>query len=446
MTTTLTKRTAKAPFMAECEGNASSATTTTAFDGLSPSLFAGQDDVIRAEARLLSLYVRAPYRREYVALSTGDVVNTVVLGDARHDEQQAPPPPRQRKPVLVMAHGWGAGLGFFAKNLDALARHFRVYCFDWVGSGGSSRPEFDRRMSAPQSEAFFVDRFDEWRERVGIGDEKFVFMGHSLGGYLAAAYALRNPERVRGLVLVSPFGLPPRERRSSQRRQAEADRAMEDAPLEAEAASTAAHSPPSAAEETDASPPPPVPPAPPAAASMEQLPLKYRLVRRLFRAAWRMNVTPQRFLRFTSTFSDSFGRSLTERYVERRFSAFAGDEDGKRAFADYLYSISSAPGSAEFVIQTLMHPGAWARTPLIERLPRELSRAVPVVFVYGAHDWMNPRHAAELIEMARGHGHARMRLLLVPDSGHYSILERPGEFNRTAVEACHYLLEYEAEN
>ena len=33
-------------------------------------------------------------------------------------------------------------------------------------------------------------------------------VGHSLGGYLAVAYAERFPERVERLVLLSPVGLP----------------------------------------------------------------------------------------------------------------------------------------------------------------------------------------------------------------------------------------------
>jgi abhydrolase domain-containing protein 4 len=44
--------------------------------------------------------------------------------------------------VIVLMHGFGAGLAFWALNLEALATHNPVYAFDILGLSRSSRPNF----------------------------------------------------------------------------------------------------------------------------------------------------------------------------------------------------------------------------------------------------------------------------------------------------------------
>ena len=59
----------------------------------------------------------------------------------------------------------------------------------------------------------FVDSLHAWVEKVNLaasGD--FYLLGHSFGGYIAAEYAFRHPEKITKIILMSPIGvaIPPR--------------------------------------------------------------------------------------------------------------------------------------------------------------------------------------------------------------------------------------------
>ena len=114
---------------------------------------------------------------------------------------------------LVMVHGMGSGVGLWILNLPNLAKTRPIYAFDVMGFGQSSRPKFSK--DAMLAEMEFIESIEEWRREVNL--DKFVLLGHSLGGFLAASYAIRYPDRIRHLILVDPWGFPERPMDSDKR-------------------------------------------------------------------------------------------------------------------------------------------------------------------------------------------------------------------------------------
>ncbi|KAJ7017559.1 hypothetical protein C8F04DRAFT_1333070 [Mycena alexandri] len=114
--------------------------------------------------------------------------------------------------------GYRAGIGFFFPNLSALAQWAgrcgsSVYAVDWLGKGRSARVPFtikSQKKDIPgrvrEAESFFIDSLEAWRTKMQF--EKMTLIGHSLGGYLSVAYALKYPDRVNKLILLSPTGVP----------------------------------------------------------------------------------------------------------------------------------------------------------------------------------------------------------------------------------------------
>jgi pimeloyl-ACP methyl ester carboxylesterase len=97
---------------------------------------------------------------------------------------------------LLLVHGLGASVFTFRRNLDRLARTFRVIAVDLAGFGGSSRAVRDYTLTA------HARRLVELMDALGI--ERAHLLGHSMGGAVALRLAAVWPERVMRLVLVAP--------------------------------------------------------------------------------------------------------------------------------------------------------------------------------------------------------------------------------------------------
>ena len=85
----------------------------------------------------------------------------------------------------------------------------RFCAVDMLGCGLSSRPRWP--FSAPLN-AILISPKGGLSTRSRHGESAlvstFVLLGHSIGGYLAVAYAERYPKRCLRLILASPVGVP----------------------------------------------------------------------------------------------------------------------------------------------------------------------------------------------------------------------------------------------
>ena len=89
---------------------------------------------------------------------------------------------------------------------------------------------------------------------------------------------------------------------------------------------------------------------------------------------------------------------------------------------EYHYQILSGRSSGENALSEVLSPGAFAKAPLVDRLPA--ARALPPVsFLYGAHDWMDARAAQELAPHLPGSGG-----VFRTAGGHMMMLDAPAEF------------------
>jgi pimeloyl-ACP methyl ester carboxylesterase len=102
-------------------------------------------------------------------------------------------------PPLLLIHGLGTSSMAWHFQLDRLATAHRVYAIDLPGHGGSPAP------SAPVDGERAAEIVAAFLEQV-LGGPAAV-AGHSLGGAIALLAALRRPDLVSALALVSSAGL-----------------------------------------------------------------------------------------------------------------------------------------------------------------------------------------------------------------------------------------------
>ena len=100
-------------------------------------------------------------------------------------------------PPLVLLHGIGSNARSWAEQLGGLRDLRRVVAWDAPGYGDSTPVAPPRPTAAEYAErlARFLD---------GLGLDRIVLLGHSLGALVAGSFTAARPERVERLILANP--------------------------------------------------------------------------------------------------------------------------------------------------------------------------------------------------------------------------------------------------
>jgi cardiolipin-specific phospholipase len=395
---------------------------------------------------------------------------------------------------LVILHGYGAGLGFFYKNFEGLsrARGWQLYALDLLGMGRSSRPNFklkskERAQQIAEAEDWFVDSLEEWRVTKKI--DRFTLLGHSLGGYMAVAYALKYPGRLNKLILASPVGIPedpyavnaamPEPGSSTLANEFTQDQDTETATASNSSLSDSATQPPrtdnnnflnartkaekTAAKSKDG-----------ASADGSTNPPPRRPLGKWITYLWDANISPFSLVRW----SGPLGPRLVSGWTSRRFSHLPPTE--AQALHEYAYSLFRLRGSGEYALAYILAPGAFARSPLIRRIhgvgrqhisgveasslvagspsePQHSSNTeikrrengIPIVLMYGENDWMDvgggyaakekidgerTKILKEASEEERSRDNGDSKVLVIQRAGHHVYLDGWEEFNEVVRE------------
>jgi len=303
-----------------------------------------------SETKLLAYSGLNPdeYQIMEVGIGNGNSIHTFVCG---------------KGPTLVMVHGYGASGMFFYKLFKDLSKHFKIYSIDLLGMGSSSRPNFSA-VNVAGAESFFIESIELWRQAVGL--DEFFLAGHSFGGYMSSLYALKFPQHILKLLLISPVGVSKKP----------ADFTTQEV--------------------------------------FNRIKSKGRkMMFKTFYWLWNKNVTPFSVLRYSGGL---IAPSLMKVYTRKRFPTIVGDE--LLALENHIYQIAMKKGSGEYALNIILEPGAYAREPLEDRL---MGLQVPVTFFYGDGDWTDCTSAINLVSKSK----IVANVEIVMDCGHHLYFDNP---------------------
>jgi len=310
---------------------------------------------------------------KYSGLKVGKTVNVMnvpIMLNGKEETIHTTRSGDDQKEDLVLLHGYLVGLASYFKMMKDLSQHYRVWCIDLIGMGLSSRPLFTCQ-STEETIEYFVESIEQWRKKVGI--ERFHLAGQSFGGYMSTMYALKYPEHVKKLLLISPAGVTRPTTDESFRK------------------------------------------------TIDELPFLRRQVFKQVMKIWTKKKTPREVIGYLGPLKGYF----LSRYVKR-----AKLGEGEQFQLGYRY-IDCALKLPESTLKALHYiltiPKAAGILPLEDVMH---SLKMPIEIYYGDIDWMCKEGAKRVIAS----GAVRGSIHIVPNAGHAMNFENPSYVANLLIE------------
>eukprot|EP01126_Amoeba_proteus_P051145 TRINITY_DN6099_c0_g1_i9.p1 TRINITY_DN6099_c0_g1~~TRINITY_DN6099_c0_g1_i9.p1 ORF type:complete len:196 (-),score=34.29 TRINITY_DN6099_c0_g1_i9:187-774(-) len=139
------------------------------------------------------------------------------------------------------------------------------------------------------------------------------------------------------------------------------------------------------------------------------------------------NFSPLTILRAAGPYGPSLFTSIRSDLVGK----FKDLEDPS-VFAHYLYHVNAQIPAGEDAFANLQQSFAWAREPLIHRLPA-ISKNISVFFVYGDDTWMDKVAGWNLTNEMKGTNHD-VHYFVIPNAGHHVMLDNYNYFNSVIID------------
>lgn len=337
------------------------------------------------------LLTTLPFYREVDNFKKGEIVRTVIDDEGNYINEFCVMPKKVARvddmKHLVFIHGYGAGMGFFLKNLEKtplLNDEWCIHAIDLPGYGFSSRCHFPFHYptdTATDVHHWFHERLKRWFEKRNLlqNPQNNIVVAHSLGAYLMALYSSKHPRDFRKIVMCSPAGI-----------------------CNSSTAKAIGNTSP---------------------------PWWYTQL-------WERNISPFSLVRASSR----LGSKLTSAWSYRRFRKLLQDNTKEsrqqfEALHRYAYSIFNKRGCGEYLLSFALRCGGDPRIPLEDTLFKKNGSGIENgdlewLWLYGDRDWMDANGGRRVSQHLTDKLGQKSEVHVIPEAGHHLYFDNYHVFNK----------------